>query len=780
MLRVETVKFNDRIQYAFPEVKGSSILIDLVFFKYRYFKFVLDPVTGQFRPQYAWVDPEWNSVQAVMATKGEGHESKMIIFDQNQINIIQKSDFELLTDEVMHPFMVFQICSIILWSLDDYYYYAACIFTISLISIGSTFLETRRNVARMKELAQYSCDIHAWRNNRWVVISSETLVPGDVIELGTTMTGILPCDSVLISGEVIVNESLLTGESLPVTKIPIPDQELSTLDLDTEEPASSAHMSKYFLFSGTKLIRVRGQSGNTKIEEESSSGALALVVRTGFNTTKGSLIRSMLFPRPNTFKFYRDSFRFIGVLAIISALGFLVSLYNFLKMNIKWTVILMRALDLITIAVPPALPATMAIGTSFAISRLRQKFIFCTSPPRVNIGGKINLMCFDKTGTLTEEGLDVLGLEFTVSSTAKDDVQFELPLGKLRFSRLYKTVESLLPLPSTLPSAETVGEDLEIIGGGRIRPDSPVKLFSGVSVFESKAPGNPNEELDYPYPLIVCAMACCHSIKVVGEDRELIGDPLDLKMFAFTDWTINEEQGPNIAMKTLMSVRPPWVPSTDAVLLGSTDTTETQVELAVVRSLEFSTKLRRMSVIAIRNRYSTNQPSMPDIIARDYEVYVKGAPEAIRNICKQESIPNAFDDNSYAYTRKGLRLIAIAHKVVRNVTFDQVMKLSRSEVESDLTFLGFIVFENKLKEGTTRAIRTLNTACIRQIMITGDNILTSISVSRECSLVHPRQKIFGPKFIKGMSHEEDAEILWQDLDGPLTLDPVTFKVKNIN
>ena len=656
-------------------------------------------------------------------------------------------------------------------SLDDYYYYAACIFTISLISIGTTFIETRKNVARMKELAQYSCDIRVWRKQSWVLLNSEMLVPGDVIELGTTMTGILPCDAVLLSGEVIVNESLLTGESLPITKIPIPDPELASLDFDMEEPASSAHMSKYFLFSGTKLIRVRGQVSNLPIEKASSGGALALVVRTGFNTTKGSLIRSMLFPRPNTFKFYQDSFRFIGVLATISAIGFIFSLYNFLKMSIRWNVILLRALDLITIAVPPALPATMAIGTSFAIARLRKKFIFCTSPPRVNIGGKINLMCFDKTGTLTEEGLDVLGIEFTVSTNEREDVQFELPIGKLRFSRLYKTIESLLPQPSTIPSPESYDDE-------DMTNDPPVvsHMFSGVSVFESKVPGNPNEEVDYPYPLIICAMACCHSLKVVGEDKELIGDPLDLKMFEFTKWSINEEQVANNSIPTLMTVRPPWVPSTETVMQESNDVTEVYVELAVVRSLEFSTKLRRMSVIGLRNRYSSFLPTKPDNVARDYEVYVKGAPEAMHAICRKESIPNDFDKNSSSYTHRGLRLIAIAHKVLRGVTLDQVMKLTRAEVECDLTFLGFIVFENKLKEGTTRAIKTLNTACIRQVMITGDNILTSISVSRECGLVHPAQRIFAPKFIKGMSHESDAEIVWQDVDGNKTLDPVTFKV----
>jgi cation-transporting P-type ATPase 13A2 len=74
-----------------------------------------------------------------------------------------------------------------------------------------------------------------------------------------------------------------------------------------------------------------------------------------------------------------------------------------------WHFIIVRALDLITIIVPPALPATLTIGTSFALSRLRKQGIYCISPNRVNVAGTVDVMCFDKTGTLTEEGLDVLG-----------------------------------------------------------------------------------------------------------------------------------------------------------------------------------------------------------------------------------------------------------------------------------------------------------------------------------------------------------------------------------
>jgi cation-transporting ATPase 13A2 len=70
----------------------------------------------------------------------------------------------------------------------------------------------------------------------------------------------------------------------------------------------------------------------------------------------------------------------------------------------------MRAAEIVTIAVPPALPTCLSTSIENAMTRLNANNIFCISPPRINIAGKLNLMCFDKTGTLTEEGLDFYGI----------------------------------------------------------------------------------------------------------------------------------------------------------------------------------------------------------------------------------------------------------------------------------------------------------------------------------------------------------------------------------
>ncbi len=55
----------------------------------------------------------------------------------------------------------------------------------------------------------------------------------------------------------------------------------------------------------------------------------------GFTTTKGALVRSMLFPKAIGFKFYRDSIRFIIVLSGIAGFGFCASAVQFIKLGVR-------------------------------------------------------------------------------------------------------------------------------------------------------------------------------------------------------------------------------------------------------------------------------------------------------------------------------------------------------------------------------------------------------------------------------------------------------------
>lgn len=64
--------------------------------------------------------------------------------------------------------------------------------------------------------------------------------------------------------------------------------------------------------------------------------------------------------------------------------------------------------------------------------------------------------------------------------------------------------------------------------------------------------------------------------------------------------------------------------------------------------------------------------------------------------------------------------------------YRKVMNVSREKVECNLKFLGLLIMENKLKSQTTGVIEILKDCNVRTVMATGDNVLTAISVARQC------------------------------------------------
>lgn len=64
--------------------------------------------------------------------------------------------------------------------------------------------------------------------------------------------------------------------------------------------------------------------------------------------------------------------------------------------------IALESLDLITIVVPPALPAAMTVGHFYAQNRLRAKNVYCISPRAINVSGSIDCVCFDKVCQFSE------------------------------------------------------------------------------------------------------------------------------------------------------------------------------------------------------------------------------------------------------------------------------------------------------------------------------------------------------------------------------------------
>ncbi|XP_029971681.1 probable cation-transporting ATPase 13A3 isoform X2 [Salarias fasciatus] len=576
---------------------------------------------------------------------------RRLFFGENEIAVRVPSLFKLLIKEVLNPFYIFQLFSVILWSTEEYYYYASAIVFMSVISIATSLYTIKKQYVMLHDMvaAHSVVRVSVCRGSDDIEEAMSTeLVPGDVITVPANGM-IMPCDAVLVQGTCIVNESMLTGESVPVTKTSLP--------CAGEEAAaeySPDEHKRHTLFCGTVVLQTRFYTGEA---------VKAVVVRTGFCTEKGQLVRSILYPKPTDFRLYRDAYLFLLCLVGVAMIGFIYTIALSIMNKVDAKTIVTESLDIITITIPPALPAAMTAGIVYAQRRLKKVGIFCISPQRINMCGQLNLVCFDKTGTLTEDGLDLWGIHMA------EDGSFSSPESEASKRSLVNTT-------------------------------------------------------------FVACMAACHSLTTI--DGQLSGDPLDLKMFGATGWTLEEPTEEETALHNPIMptvVRPPKHSSPQTTQNDALPQNVSS-EIGIVRQFPFSSALQRMSVVVRR------------LGQKHMDAFLKGAPEVVAGLCKQHTVPQSFTQTLETYTRQGFRVIALAHRQLESkLSWHRVQSLSRELIETNMEFLGLVIMQNKIKEQTASVLCELHRADIRTLMVTGDNMLTAISVARDCGMIRPHERV---------------------------------------
>ncbi|KAK5624237.1 hypothetical protein CRENBAI_000055 [Crenichthys baileyi] len=594
---------------------------------------------------------------------------RRLFFGENEIAVRVPSLFKLLIKEVLNPFYIFQLFSVVLWSAEDYYYYATAIIFMSVISIATSLYTIRKQYVMLHDMvASHSVVlVSVCRGNKDIEQAMSTdLVPGDVISIPANGM-VMPCDAVLLQGTCVVNESMLTGESVPVTKTSLP----SSGD-DAARRYNMEEHKRHTLFCGTHVIQTRFYTGEL---------VKAVVIRTGFSTEKGQLVRSILYPKPTDFKLYRDAYLFLLCLVGVAGIGFIYTIILSIMNKVSAKTIIIESLDIITITVPPALPAAMTAGIVYAQRRLKRVGIFCISPQRINMCGQLSLVCFDKTGTLTEDGLDLWGIQ-------------------------------------------------------RVENESFVAPELGVA------------EEGLMNTTFVACMATCHSLTKI--EGEYSGDPLDIKMFAATGWSLEEPTEEETALHNPLMptvVRPPKQTVRN-------DSENSSCEIGIVRQFPFSSALQRMSVVVRR------------LGEKHMEAFLKGAPEVVASLCKPHSVPQSFTETLESYTRQGFRVIALAHRQLESkLSWHKVQTLSRDLIETNMEFLGLIIMQNKIKQETAGVLTELQRADIRTLMVTGDNMLTAISVARDCGMVRPHENVIIADAVPPKD-SHPACITWRYMDNP--------------
>lgn len=121
-----------------------------------------------------------------------------------------------------------------------------------------------------------------------------------------------------------------------------------------------------------------------------------------------------------------------------------------------------------------------------------------------------------------------------------------------------------------------------------------------------------------------------------------------------------------------------------------------KIEIKIIKRFQFSSALRRMSVIVQVDRDGRTS----------YLATVKGAPEVLHAMM-QDKCPADFDRLYKQFAREGYRVLALGYKPLKAHSVSQALQITREMVESHLIFAGFLIFHCPLKEDSKEAVLNL-------------------------------------------------------------------------
>jgi manganese-transporting P-type ATPase len=337
-------------------------------------------------------------------------------YGDNTFDIPVPTFSELFKEHAVAPFFIFQIFCVGLWLLDEYWYYS--LFTLfMLVAFESTVVwQRQRTLNEFRGMSIKPYDIYVYREKKWVEITSDKLLPGDLVSVGRTKedSGVA-CDMILVEGSAIVNEAMLSGESTPLLKDSV---QLRPGDAPIEPEGLDKNA---FLYGGTKVLQITHGVVSEENPEDvppiasgvrppPDKGAMAIVAKTGFETSQGSLVRTMIYSTERVSANNVEALLFILFLLMFAIAASWYVWEEGVSKDRKRSKLLLDCILIITSVVPPELPMELSLAVNTSLAALSRYAIFCTEPFRIPFAGRVDIACFDKTGTLTGEDLVVDGI----------------------------------------------------------------------------------------------------------------------------------------------------------------------------------------------------------------------------------------------------------------------------------------------------------------------------------------------------------------------------------
>jgi len=231
------------------------------------------------------------------------------------------------------------------------------------------FQESRAQATLTALKSRLAMNASVERDGRWKTVPATELVPGDMVKL--TLGGVVAADVKITGGEVQLDQSMLTGESVPI-----------------EAGTGIATFAGALVRRGEATAEVTATGPRTKF------GRTAELVRTAHvvSSQQKAVLRVV-----------RNLAAFNGLVILM-----LIGYAYFLKM--PFAEIIPLVLTAILASIPVALPATFTLAASLGARSLAKRGVLPTRLSAVDEAGTTDVLCADKTGTLTQNALTVTGV----------------------------------------------------------------------------------------------------------------------------------------------------------------------------------------------------------------------------------------------------------------------------------------------------------------------------------------------------------------------------------
>ncbi len=252
-----------------------------------------------------------------------------------------------------------------------------------LFVMGLTFYQERKTEHALEALRDLSSPrASVIREGVERRIAGRELVRGDVIVISEGDR--VPADAELLSClNLSVDESLLTGESVPVRKSDEPMEALDVRPGGDDLP---------YLYSGTLVVQGQG---------------IARVTATGVRTEIGKIGKVLQEVQPEETRLQQESKRLVQKLALLCLSLCLVVILIYALIRKEWLQGLLAGITLAMATLPEELPVVLTIFLAMGAWRISKKQVLTRRMPAIETLGAATVLCVDKTGTLTQNQMSV-------------------------------------------------------------------------------------------------------------------------------------------------------------------------------------------------------------------------------------------------------------------------------------------------------------------------------------------------------------------------------------